>query len=97
MLYNYCNYTEVDPSTNEEDTADMTWESGYGTGEAVRQEWIRGVLQSTSSADSGIEGLCYNSSRLKYAASIKDPNQYTPLLTLSEKDSGPYQSLYIVK
>ncbi len=37
----------------------MTWESGYGTGEAVRQEWICGEYQfeSTLSADSDLGKL----------------------------------------
>ncbi|XP_064386772.1 uncharacterized protein LOC135335266 isoform X3 [Halichondria panicea] len=72
---------EVD---NEEEATDVTWESGYGTGEAVLQEWIGEGHQSTLSTDSDL-------------VSIKDWHLYTPLLTLSEKDSGPYESLYIVK
>ncbi len=29
----------------------MTGDSGYGTGEEVRQNWIQGRLQTASSAD----------------------------------------------
>ncbi len=43
--------SEVD---NEEEATDVTWESGYGTGEAVLQEWIGEGHQSTLSTDSDL-------------------------------------------
>ncbi len=53
-------YTEVDLPTNEEEATDVTGESGYGTGEEIRQNWIQGRLQTSSSADPGSGKLIFD-------------------------------------